>query len=205
VAQKTQKRTYAKKKIKRMGLIFAIHSLNLVLYFSAASASCIQNLTRPTITNNTEGKAMSIKDTLTEDMKSAMRAKESERLLTIRSLQAAIKQKEVDERITLDDAQVIAIVDKLVKQRKDSITAFESGGRQDLADKEKAEMTILQAYLPQRMSAEEVTAAVKAIVAELGAAGPGDMGKVMGAVKTKLAGKADMGQVSAAVKAALAG
>ncbi|TAG28203.1 MAG: GatB/YqeY domain-containing protein [Burkholderiales bacterium] len=148
---------------------------------------------------------MSIKDTLTEDMKTAMRAKESERLLTIRMLQAAIKQKEVDERITLDDAQVIAIVDKLVKQRKDSITAFEAGGRQDLADKEKAEMAILQVYLPQRMSAEEVTAAVKAIVAELGATGPGDMGKVMGAVKAKLAGKADMGQVSAAVKAALAG
>jgi uncharacterized protein len=153
---------------------------------------------------------MSIKDTLTDDMKTAMRAKDSERLLTIRSLQAAIKQKEVDERITLDDTQVIAIVDKLVKQRKDSITAYESGGRQDLADKEKAEMAILQVYLPQRMSAEEVTAAVKAIVAELGAelgriAGPGDMGKVMGAVKAELAGKADMGQVSAAVKAALAG
>jgi uncharacterized protein len=148
---------------------------------------------------------MSIKDTITEDMKTAMRNKESDRLLTIRMLQAAIKQKEVDERITLDDAQVIAIVDKLVKQRKDSITAFESGGRQDLADKEKAEMLILQAYLPQRMSEDEVKAAVKAIVAELGATGPGDMGKVMGAVKTKLAGKADMSQVSSAVKAALAG
>ncbi len=133
----------------------------------------------------------------------AMRAKDSERLLTIRMLQAAIKQKEVDERITLDDAQVIAIVDKLVKQRKDSIAAFEQGGRQDLADKEKAEMTILQVYLPQRMSADEVAMAVQSIVAELGARGPGDMGKVMGAVKTKLAGKADMGQVSAAVKAAL--
>jgi uncharacterized protein len=152
---------------------------------------------------------MSIKDIITEDMKTAMRAKDSERLLTIRSLQAAIKQKEVDERITLDDTQVIAIVDKLVKQRKDSITAFESGGRQDLADKEKAEMLVLQTYLPQRMSADEVAVAVKAIVAELGtelgrAVGPSDMGKVMGAVKIKLAGKADMGQVSAAVKAALA-
>jgi uncharacterized protein len=146
---------------------------------------------------------MSIKDTITEDMKTAMRNKESDRLLTIRMLQAAIKQKEVDERITLDDAQVIAIVDKLVKQRKDSITAFESGNRQDLADKEKAEMVILQAYLPQRMSEDEVKAAVKAIVAELGASGPGDMGKVMGAVKAKLAGKADMSQVSSAVKAAL--
>ena len=153
---------------------------------------------------------MSIKDIITEDMKSAMRAKESSRLLTIRSLLAALKQKEVDERITLDDTQVIAIVDKLVKQRKDSITAFETGGRQDLADKEKAEMLILQTYLPQRMSAEEVAAAVKAIVTELGAelgraVGPGDMGKVMGAVKAQLAGKAEMGQVSAAVKAALAG
>jgi uncharacterized protein len=152
---------------------------------------------------------MSIKDTITEDMKTAMRAKDSERLLTIRSLLAAIKQKEVDERITLDDTQVIAIVDKLVKQRKDSITAFESGGRQDLADKEKAEMLVLQTYLPQRMSAQEVAAAVKAIVVELGAelgrdVGPGDMGKVMGAVKAQLAGKADMGQVSGAVKAALA-
>jgi uncharacterized protein len=152
---------------------------------------------------------MSLKDTLTEDMKMAMRAKDSERLLTIRSLQAAIKQKEVDERITLDDTQVIAIVDKLVKQRKDSITAFESGGRQDLADKEKAEMLVLQTYLPQRMSAEEVTTAVKAIVVELAAelgrgVGPSDMGRMMGAVKTKLAGKADMGQVSAAVKAVLA-
>jgi uncharacterized protein len=146
---------------------------------------------------------MSIKDTITEDMKTAMRNKESDRLLTIRMLQAAIKQKEVDERITLDDAQVIAIVDKLVKQRKDSITAFESGNRQDLADKEKAEMVILQAYLPQRMSEDEVKAVVKAIVAELGASGPGDMGKVMGAVKAKLAGKADMSQVSSAVKAAL--
>ena len=138
-------------------------------------------------------------------MKTAMRAKDMERLGTIRLLQAAMKQKEVDERITLDDAAVVAIVDKLIKQRKDSITAFEGAGRQDLADKEKAEMAVLQAYLPARLSAEEVAAEVKAIVAELGAKGPGDMGKVMGAVKTRLAGKADMGQVSAAVKAALAG
>ena len=148
---------------------------------------------------------MSLKDQITEDMKTAMRAKDSERLGTIRLLQAAMKQKEVDERITLDDAAVVAIVDKLIKQRKDSITAFEGAGRQDLADKEKAEMAVLQAYLPERMSADEVTAAVKAIVAEVGAAGPGDMGKVMGVVKARLAGKADMGQVSAAVKAALAG
>ena len=148
---------------------------------------------------------MSLKQTISDDMKTAMKAKDSERLGTIRLLQAAIKQKEVDERIELDDAAIVTIVDKLIKQRKDSITQFEAGGRQDLADKEKSELAVLQVYLPERMSAEEVTAAVKAIVAELGASGPGDMGKVMGAVKTKLAGKADMGQVSAAVKAALAG
>lgn len=148
---------------------------------------------------------MSLKAQITEDMKTAMRAKDSVRLATIRLLQAAIKQKEVDERVELDDAAVIAIVDKMIKQRKDSIAAFEGAGRQDLADQEKAETAVLQAYLPQRMSAEEITAAVQAIVAELGASGPGDMGKVMGAVKTQLAGKADMGAVSAAVKAALAG
>ena len=148
---------------------------------------------------------MSLKDQITEDMKTAMRAKDSERLGTIRLLQAAMKQKEVDERITLDDAGVVAIVDKLIKQRKDSIAAFEGAGRQDLADKEKAEMAVLQVYLPARLSAEEVATEVRAIVAELGAKGPGDMGKVMGAVKAKLAGKADMSEVSAAVKAALAG
>ena len=153
---------------------------------------------------------MSLKDQITEDMKTAMRAKDSERLLTIRMLLAACKQKEVDERVVLDDTAVVAIVDKLIKQRKDSIAAFELAARQDLADKEKAELAVLQTYLPERMSAEETTAAVQAIVAELAAelgraAGPGDMGKVMGVVKTRLAGKADMGQVSAAVKAALAG
>ncbi|OOG48254.1 GatB/YqeY domain-containing protein [Polaromonas sp. A23] len=148
---------------------------------------------------------MSLKDQITEDMKTAMRAKDSERLGTIRLLLAALKQKEVDERVVLDDAAVVAIVDKLIKQRKDSIEAFQKAERKDLADKEAAELVVLQAYLPARLSAEEVTAAVKAIVAELGASGPGDMGKVMGAVKAKLAGKADMGQVSAAVKTALAG
>ena len=148
---------------------------------------------------------MSLKDQITEDMKTAMRAKDSERLGTIRLLQAAMKQKEVDERITLDDAAIVAIVDKLIKQRKDSIAAFEGAGRQDLADKEKAELAVLSGYLPERMSEAEIQQAVQAIVAELGAKGPGDMGKVMGAVKTRLAGKADMGQVSAAVKAALAG
>ncbi|MFC7408175.1 GatB/YqeY domain-containing protein [Hydrogenophaga atypica] len=153
---------------------------------------------------------MALKDQITEDMKTAMRAKDSARLGTIRLLQAAMKQKEVDERITLDDAAVIAIVDKLVKQRKDSIEAFQKAARQDLVDQEQAELLVLQAYLPARLSADEVAAEVKTIVTELGAelgrvVGPGDMGKVMGAVKQKLAGKADMGQVSAAVKAALAG
>lgn len=148
---------------------------------------------------------MSLKDQITEDMKTAMRAKDSERLGTIRLLLAACKQREVDERIVLDDAAVVGLVDKLIKQRKDSIAAYVSAARQDLADKEAAEITVLQAYLPQRMSADEVLAAVKAIVVELGASGPGDMGKVMGVVKTRLAGKAEMGSVSAAVKAALAG
>ncbi|MEJ8855389.1 GatB/YqeY domain-containing protein [Variovorax robiniae] len=148
---------------------------------------------------------MSLKEKITDDMKTAMRAKDSERLGTIRLLLAAMKQKEVDERVELDDPMVVAIVDKLVKQRKDSVAAFTQGGRTDLADKEAAEIKVLEVYLPQRMSADEVAVEVKAIVAELGAKGPGDMGKVMGAVKTKLAGKADMGQVSAAVKAALSG
>ena len=146
---------------------------------------------------------MSLKEQITEDMKSAMRAREADRLSTIRMLLAAMKQKEVDERVTLDDAMVVAIVDKLIKQRKDSVAAFQQAGRTDLADKESAEIKVLEAYLPQRLSADEITAAVNAIVAELGAAGPGDMGKVMGAAKSKLAGKADMGLVSAAVKQAL--
>jgi uncharacterized protein YqeY len=147
---------------------------------------------------------MSLKERITEDMKNAMRAKDTARLGTIRLLQAAMKQKEVDERVTLDDAAVVAIVDKLIKQRKDSIAAFEQAARQDLADKEAAELEVLKAYLPERLSADEIKAEVQAIMADLGAAGPGDMGKVMAAVKTRLAGKADMGQVSAAVKAALA-
>ena len=153
---------------------------------------------------------MSLKDQITEDMKAAMRAKDSARLGAIRLLLAAMKQKEVDERITLDDAAVVAVVDKMIKQRKDSITAFEQAGRQDLADKEKAEVEVLQAYLPARLSPEEVQAAVQEIVVEAGAElgrkpGPADMGKLMGVAKARLAGKADMGQVSAAVKAALAG
>ena len=147
---------------------------------------------------------MSLKDRITEDMKTAMRAKDAERLLTIRGLLAACKQKEVDERVVLDDAMVIAIVDKLVKQRKDSITQFAAGGRDDLVAKESAELVVLEAYRPARLGAEQVAAEVAKIVAELGATGPGDMGKVMSAVKARLAGSADMGLVSAAVKQALA-
>ena len=153
---------------------------------------------------------MSLKDQITEDMKTALRTKDSERLGTIRLLLSACKQKEVDERVVLDDTAVVAIVDKLIKQRKDSIEAFQQAQRTDLADKEEAELKVLQAYLPQRMAAEEVLAEVKSIVAELAAelgrgVGPGDMGKVMGVVKTRLSGKAEMSTVSAAVKAALAG
>lgn len=148
---------------------------------------------------------MSLKARITDDMKTAMRARETERLGTIRLLQAAIKQREVDERVELDDAAVTAVIDKMIKQRKDSISQFAAAGRQDLADKESAELKVLEAYLPQRLSEAEIKAEVATIVAELGAKGPADMGKVMGAVKGKLAGKADMGLVSAAVKAALAG
>jgi uncharacterized protein YqeY len=147
---------------------------------------------------------MSLKERISEDMKTAMRAKDSEKLSTIRMLQAAIKQREVDERVTLDDAAVIAIVDKLIKQRKDSVVAFEQGGRPDLVAKESAEIAVLEAYVPQRLSAEQIAAEIAALVAELGAAGPGDMGRVMGAAKTRLAGKAEMALVSAAVKQALA-
>jgi hypothetical protein len=147
---------------------------------------------------------MTLKERIQEDMKAAMRARESERLSTIRMLLAACKQREVDERIVLDDAAVIGIVDKLIKQRKDSIAAFAQAGRTDLVDKESAEVKVLEAYLPQRLSADEIAAAVGSIVQELGASGPGDMGKVMGAAKAQLAGKADMGLVSAAVKQALA-
>jgi uncharacterized protein YqeY len=140
---------------------------------------------------------MSLKDRITDDMKAAMRAKETDRLSTVRMLLAAIKQKEVD-------AQIVGIVDKLIKQRKDSVAAFQQAGRTDLVDKESAEIRVLEAYLPQRLTADEIAAEVAAIVADTGASGPGDMGKVMGAAKARLAGKADMAQVSAAVKAALA-
>jgi uncharacterized protein YqeY len=147
---------------------------------------------------------MSLKDQINDDMKTAMRARDSGRLATIRLLNAAIKQKEVDERVTLDDAQVLAVIDKMVKQRRDSISQFEAGGRQDLADIEKAELAVLSAYMPAAMSDDEIAAAVDAAIAETGAAGPQDMGKVMGVLKPKLAGRADMTAVSARVKAALA-
>jgi uncharacterized protein YqeY len=147
---------------------------------------------------------MTLKERIQEDMKAALRARQAERLSTIRMLMAAMKQREVDERIELDDVAVVAIVDKLIKQRKDSIAAFAQAGRTDLVDKETAEVAVLETYLPQRLSAEQITAAVRALVAELGAAGPGDMGKVMGAAKSRFAGQADMALVSAAVKQALA-
>ncbi|CAM8809445.1 Glutamyl-tRNA amidotransferase [Burkholderia pseudomallei] len=146
---------------------------------------------------------MSLRDQISEDMKAAMRAKESERLATIRLLLAAIKQREVDKRVTLDDAGVTAVVDKMIKQRKDSISQFEAAGRTDLVEKEQAEVAVLSAYLPAQLSDAEVAAEVQAAVAQTGAAGPQDMGKVMGVLKGKLAGRADMTAVSALVKAAL--
>jgi uncharacterized protein YqeY len=146
---------------------------------------------------------MSLKEQITEDMKAAMRAKETAKLGTIRLLTAAMKQKEVDERIELTDAHVLAIIEKMLKQRKDSITQFEAGGRQDLADIEKAEVAVLSGYMPAALSDAEVQAVVAAAVTETGAAGPQDMGKVMAIVKAKLAGRADMTAVSGLVKAAL--
>ena len=147
---------------------------------------------------------MSLKDQITKDMKNAMRAKDVARLGAIRLLLAAIKQREVDERIVVDDAGVIATVEKMMKQRKDSISQFEKAGRDDLVAIEAGEMAILQAYLPAQLSDAEVEAAVAAAVSATGAAGPQDMGKVIGTLKAQLAGKADMGKVSALVKAALA-
>ncbi|MDO8177787.1 MAG: GatB/YqeY domain-containing protein [Undibacterium sp.] len=147
---------------------------------------------------------MSLKDQITEDMKSAMRAKEAVKLGTIRLITAAMKQKEVDERVELTDVMVLAIIEKMIKQRKDSISQFEAGGRQDLADIEKAELTILSAYMPAGLTEAEMQAAVAAAVAETGASGPQDMGKLMALLKPKLAGRADMTVVSALVKAALA-
>ena len=147
---------------------------------------------------------MSLKDRITEDMKEAMRAKQADRLSTIRMLLAACKQREVDERIVLDDAAVVGIVDKLIKQRKDSVAAFAQAGRTDLVDKERAEIVVLEAYLPQRLDAQQIADEVSRIVAQVGATGPADMGKVMAAAKAQLAGKAEMALVSAAVKQALA-
>jgi uncharacterized protein YqeY len=148
---------------------------------------------------------MTLRDRITEDMKTAMRAKDGARLGTIRLLQAALKQKEVDERLTLDDAAIVAIIDKLIKQRRDSVAAFQPAGRQDLVDKENAEIIVLQAYLPVRLSTKEIEAAVRAIIAETGATGLADMNKVMGVTKQRLSGKADMSVVSRTVKQVLAG
>jgi uncharacterized protein len=146
---------------------------------------------------------MSLKDRINDDMKAAMRARESERLATIRLLLAAIKQREVDERVTLDDAGITAVIDKMIKQRKDSISQFEAAGRTDLVEKENAELVVLSAYMPEQLSDAEIAAEVQAAVAQVGAAGPQDMGKVMGVLKPKLAGRADMTAVSGLVKAAL--
>ena len=146
---------------------------------------------------------MSLKEQITEDMKAAMRAKDAGKLGTIRLITAAMKQKEVDERIELTDTLVLGIIEKMIKQRKDSISQFEAGGRQDLADIEKAELSILSAYMPAGLTEDEVKAEVQAAIAAVGAAGPQDMGKVMGVLKPKLAGRADMTVVSALVKVAL--
>ncbi|EFI24802.1 YqeY-like protein [Neisseria sp. oral taxon 014 str. F0314] len=146
---------------------------------------------------------MSLRERLTEDMKTAMRAKDQVSLGTIRLINAAVKQFEVDERTEADDAKITAILTKMVKQRKDSAKIYAEAGRQDLADKENAEMEILYRYLPQMMSAEEIQAAVAAAVAQTGASGMADMGKVMGVLKTSLAGKADMGEVNKILKAVL--
>jgi uncharacterized protein YqeY len=148
---------------------------------------------------------MSLKVQLTDDMKAAMRAKESGRLAAVRLIIAEVKRKELDEQTELNDAQVLAVIEKMIKQRKDSITQFEAGGRADLADIEKAELAILSTYMPAGLSDEEIAAEVAAAVAATGAAGPGDMGKLMGVLKPKLAGRADMTVVSALVKKALAG
>lgn len=147
----------------------------------------------------------SLKDRIQDDMKTAMKARDSERLNAIRLLMAAIKQREVDERITLDDAAVVTVVDKLIKQRRDSITQYEQAGREELAAAERAEIDVLSPYLPAQMSAEDVAAAVQAAIAQTGASSPADMGKVMGILKPQLAGKTDLAAVSQLVKAALQG
>ena len=148
---------------------------------------------------------MSLKERITEDMKTAMRAKDAARLGAIRFLQAAIKQKEVDERVVADDATILAIIEKLIKQRKDSIQQFQQAGRNDLVEKEQAELALLQGYLPQQLSEAELNQAITAAISEAGATGPQAMGKVMALLKPRLAGRADIGKVSALVKARLAG
>ncbi|MBX3615012.1 MAG: GatB/YqeY domain-containing protein [Burkholderiaceae bacterium] len=148
---------------------------------------------------------MNLKERIGEDMKAAMRAREADRLSAIRMLLAAIKQKEVDERITVDDAQVVAIVDRLIRQRRDSIEQFQKAGRQDLVDREKLEVDVLSVYLPQQASAAEVAAEIDAAIAATGATGPQQMGKVMGVLKQRLAGRTDLSAVSAQVKARLGG
>ena len=147
---------------------------------------------------------MPLKDQLTTDMKAAMKGGDKERLSTIRLINAAIKQREVDERIMLDDAQVLTVLEKMLKQRRDSITQFEAANRTDLADKEKAEVAVIQVYMPAQMTPAEVDAAIAAAIAESGATGPKDMGKVMGLVKPKVAGRTDMGKLSESIKAKLA-
>ncbi|MCR4299871.1 MAG: GatB/YqeY domain-containing protein [Gallionella sp.] len=146
---------------------------------------------------------MSLKQQITEDMKTAMRAKDAARLGAIRLLLAAMKQREVDERIELSDADVVAIIEKMNKQRRDSISQYEAAGRQDLADVEKFEMSVLANYMPQQLSEDEIASAVAEAIAAIGASSPQDMGKVMGMLKPKLAGRADMGKVSALIKAQL--
>jgi len=146
---------------------------------------------------------MALREQLNEDIKSAMKAREQDRLATLRLMLSAVKQREVDERITLDDAGVIGVVEKMIKQRRESIAQYEKGARQDLADREKAEIGVLEAYLPKQMSQAEVEAAVAEAIAATGAKSPADMGKVMAVLKPKLAGKADMGKVSGLVKAKL--
>ncbi|RBJ69225.1 GatB/YqeY domain-containing protein [Pseudomonas sp. MWU12-2534b] len=146
---------------------------------------------------------MSLKEQISEDMKAAMRAKESERLATIRLLMAAIKQREVDDQVTLDDAGITAVIDKMIKQRRDSISQYQAAQRQDLVDKEQAEMDVLMAYMPQQLSQAEIEALIAKAVADTGAGGMQDMGKVMGALRPQLAGRADMAQVSALIKAKL--
>src|SRR5512139_2398163 len=147
---------------------------------------------------------MTLKARITEDVKSAMKAKEAPRLSALRLLTAAIKQREVDERIDLDDAQVLAVIEKMIKQRRESVTQYRAGGRQDLADVETFEIQVLSAYLPQQLTETEVAAEIDAAIAATGAQGPADMGKVMGVLKGKLAGRADMGKASALVKQKLA-